>query len=55
MIKLIGFFIQNKNEISSELYNKIVNQYPSYSCGIYVHPGILKLGVTSCSFTPSHI
>ena len=40
----------NKNAISRELYNTIVNQQPSYTCGIYVHPGSVNLGVTSCSF-----
>ena len=40
----------NKNEISNELYRKIVNQNPSYSCGIYVHQNSVNLGVSSCSF-----
>jgi GR25 family glycosyltransferase involved in LPS biosynthesis len=40
----------NKNEISNELYRKIVNQQPSYTCGNYVHPNSINLGVTSCSY-----
>ena len=40
----------NKNEISKELYTQLVNQQPSHTCGIYVHPNSLSLGVTSCSF-----
>lgn len=40
----------NKNEISHELYSRVVNQQPSYTCGLMVHPGSVNRGVTSCSF-----
>ena len=40
----------NKNEISDELYKKIVIQQPSYSCGVYVHPNTMRPGVVSCCY-----
>lgn len=40
----------NKNEISKELYKKIVIQQPSYSSGVYVHPNTMRLGVVSCCY-----
>lgn len=40
----------NKDEISDELYNQIVEKIPSYSCGNYVHGSSVGRGVASCSY-----
>jgi GR25 family glycosyltransferase involved in LPS biosynthesis len=50
MVKWIEY--PNKNEISMELRNKLVNHNPSYTCGVFVPPGCpwLSLGQLSCSY-----
>lgn len=42
----------NKNELTDELMKKIVNQEPSYSCGLFVGGGNFSMrpGVISCTY-----
>jgi GR25 family glycosyltransferase involved in LPS biosynthesis len=40
----------NKNEITPELYQSIVNQNESWCCGVYVPPNTMRLGVVSCTY-----
>lgn len=40
----------NKGDITQQLYHSIVNQQQSWSCGKYVHPNSLVLGVVSCTY-----
>jgi GR25 family glycosyltransferase involved in LPS biosynthesis len=40
----------NGHEISSELYDSVVEQNPSYSCGVYKPPRSMTKGLTSCVY-----